>query len=66
MPRYVAILKLLLDEDSITEATQNAEGEAIRICDNSFTDCCKVVAVVEEADAGDFDLDPEDVWPTGR
>ena len=66
MHQYVAILKLLLQEDSITEASQNAQGEATRICDNSMTDCCKVVAVVEAVDADDFDLDHEDVWPTDR
>ena len=48
MPRYVAFIRVLLDEPNLENAVASAQAEATRICDWSSTDCAKVVQVGEE------------------
>lgn len=47
MNQYRAVILLRLEEGSLEDAAKVARAVAEQVCDESFTDCARVVAVVE-------------------
>lgn len=47
MPRYIALLRVELDEPDFIRASETAAHTVNQICDDSFTNCAKVVSITD-------------------